>query len=52
MELNETELGIINRAFERMPFPDDQTAIDLLREKLKTGVDSLFDADGESAFEG
>ena len=47
MELNEKELGIINRAFEKMPFPDDQVAIDLLREKLRTGVDSLFDYNGQ-----
>lgn len=49
MELNETELAIINRAFEKMPFPDDQETIDMLREKLKTGIDSLFDNNGESA---
>ena len=49
MELNETELAIINRAFEKMPFPDNQETIDFLREKLKTGVDSLFDNNGESA---
>jgi len=49
MELNETELAIINRAFEKMPFPDDQETIDMLREKLETGIDSLFDNNGESA---
>lgn len=49
MELNQEELAIINRAFEKMPFPDDQETIDLLREKIKTGVASLFDANGESA---
>ena len=49
MELNETELGIINRAFEKMPFPDDPKTIDLLREKIKTGIGLLFDNNGESA---
>ena len=53
MELNKEELDIINRAFERMPFFDDeerlQETIDLLREKFKTGMDALFDTKGNSA---